>query len=138
MLIEAKGKKLRLLRKRLIELDAEYFSSFGKDIHPFGRKGNHFYCYIDDVGDFVGYGMLRTFNRFDNPTIGMAIWESYRNKGYERQCFCELIEKSKELGYEKMLVHPHKRLHATIKFYESMGFVICEEKDAHLHMELKL
>lgn len=134
MLIEAKGKRLRLLRKKLLELDHDYFRNFGRNRYPFENKGNYYYCFIDDIGNFAGYAMLRTFNRYNNPTMGIAIWEKYRGKGKGEQCLRELIQKAKEIGFSKIKLHTFHNYYVAIHLYKKLGFEIIEEKNNRLFM----
>ena len=138
MLIKAERKRIRILRKRLLELNQEYFLDYGTNRGYFTEKGNYYYLFIDDIGYFAGYGMLRTFNRFNIPTLGMAIWKGHRKKGKGTQLLYELINKAKKLGFRKIRLHTLKTLNISIHMYEKAGFKIINDDDKKISMELIL
>ena len=106
----------------LFELTVRYIDELSKHLelleettyfhpHNFDREtltnllsdpGNHYYVYLDENNNFVGYGMLRTFNKYSIPTLGCVIWKKYRGKGQGRKLVKELIGKAKELNYKKI------------------------------------
>jgi ribosomal protein S18 acetylase RimI-like enzyme len=143
MLVELTSSRINKLFKRLASLDEkEYFHP-----HKFDREtiknlqnelGNHYYLYFDESDRFVGYGMLRTFNKYEIPTLGCVIWKEYRGMKHGKKIVSELIEKAKELGYKKIRLSVYPGNVVALHIYQSFGFHNIGTIGKQLFMEVDL
>jgi ribosomal protein S18 acetylase RimI-like enzyme len=129
MLAELDDKYTQNLSKELQELSEEdkiFFSPHEfdnesiKNLHK--EKGNHYYLYLDASGAFAGYGMLRTFGKYEIPTLGCVIWRGYRQRGEGRKLVEELISKARELKYQKIRLKVHRKNKTAFQLYQKTGF----------------
>ncbi len=119
---EALSKELQKLSKQ----DREFFCPHEFDIKSvrslINEKGNHYYAYLDDSGNFVGYGMLRTLGKYKIPTLGCAVWQLYRGKKHGNKLVKELLDKAQELGYQKVKLKVHQENTIALQSYIKAGF----------------
>lgn len=105
--------------------DKQFFSPHAFDSRTIRKlskeQGNHYYIYLDG-SEFIGYGMLRTFGRYDIPTLGDVIWQRYRQKGHGSQLVRELLAKAHSLGFKKirLTVSPENKI--ALEMYNKVGF----------------
>ena len=120
--------------------DKEYFHPHKFDMESVRglseEKGNHYYIYLDELGKFAGYGMLRTFGRYEIPTLGCVIWKGYRGRGKGKRLLEELIEKARELKYCKIRLKVSLKNEIAHKLYKEAGFKrIGKNEDGQMWME---
>jgi ribosomal protein S18 acetylase RimI-like enzyme len=112
--------------QRLSKIDKERFHPHEFDVDSLmnllKERGNHYYIYRNNKGEFCGYGMLRTFEKYEFPTLGCVIWNKFRGKGHGDELVKELIEKGAELGFDKIKLKVHPRNNVAISTYENNGF----------------
>ena len=129
MLIELNKDFAESLSTELEELsegDREYFRPHEFDAESIrslcNEPGNHYYIYLDDLGEFAGYGMLRTFGEYRIPTLGCVIWPQDRGRGNGKLLVQELVDKARQLAYPQLTlkVHPDNRIARGL--YEKAGF----------------
>jgi ribosomal protein S18 acetylase RimI-like enzyme len=143
MLIELAEKFVESLSnelKALPESDKEYFHPHKFDIESVkdlpSEKGNHYYIYLDELGEFAGYGMLRTFGRYEIPTLGCVVWARYRGCGNGKRLLEELIEKAKEIKYNKIRLKVYSSNKIAYNLYKEAGFKrIGNSEDGQIWME---
>lgn len=130
MLVELNKKFARSLSSELEKLsqsDKEYFHPHEFDVESIRSlcegKANHYYIYLDELGRFAGYGMLRTFGKYKIPTLGCVIWKRYRERGNGERVLKELIEKAQELGYRKIRLKVSSDNKTAYRLYGKAGFV---------------
>jgi ribosomal protein S18 acetylase RimI-like enzyme len=130
MLIELSAKLAKRLSNELealSESDKKYFHPHKFDVESIKNlskeKGNHYYIYQDNLGDFAGYGMLRTFGQYEIPTLGCVIWERYRRRGNGKGLVKELIEKAQELGYCRIRLKVYSDNKTAYELYRRIGFM---------------
>lgn len=100
------------------------------------EKGNHYYIYLDELGEFAGYGMLRTFGKYEIPTLGSVIWQEHRGHGNGKRLVEELIDKAQELGYPKIQLRVYRSNKIAYEVYKKKGFKeIGESEDGVIWME---
>jgi ribosomal protein S18 acetylase RimI-like enzyme len=113
--------------EKLSNRDKEYFYPHKFDAESIRNlreeKGNHYYIYLDELGDFAGYGMLRTFGRHEIPTLGCVIWERYRAHGNGERLIEELIEKARQLRYQKIRLKVASDNKTAYRLYRKTGFI---------------
>lgn len=139
MLIKLNEKFTEILSKKLRELSR----NDKKNFHPhkfdfesiknlFKGKGNHYYIYLDESGEFAGYGMLRTFGKYEIPTLGCIIWQEYREHGNGKKLVEELINKASGLKYQKirLKVHPNNKI--AYRLYKKVEFKETNENEDEL------
>lgn len=130
MLIELNEKFVQSLSnelERLSESDKGYFHPHEFDVESIeslrGDKGNHYYVYLDKLGKFAGYGMLRTFGKHEIPTLGCVIWKRYRAHGNGERLVKELIEEAEELGYRKIRLKVSSDNGTAYRLYRKVRFI---------------
>lgn len=130
MLIELTEKFTEKLLKKLLELsqtDKEFFHphefNFESVMNLSEEEGNHYYIYLDKHGAFAGYGMLRTFGKYEIPTLGCVIWQEYRGHGHGKKLVEELIDKAFTLKYEKIKLKVHPENRSAYNLYKKAGFI---------------
>jgi len=130
MLIELNKKFVQSLSselERLSQSDKEYFHPHQFDVgsvRNLGKEeGNYYYVYVDELGKFAGYGMLRTFGKYEIPTLGCVIWERYRALGNGERLLKELVEKAQELGYRKIRLKVSSDNGSAYRLYRKAGFI---------------
>ena len=125
------NKLSELLKKlsNISEEDKKYF-------HPQLTKatGNHYYADIKNE-EIVGYGMLRTFNKYDIPMLGCIIFEKYRKKGFGSKIVYDLLKKADILGYSKVRLHVNRNNTDAYKLYSNAGFGVIHIDNDILTME---
>ncbi|MFC1927501.1 GNAT family N-acetyltransferase, partial [Chloroflexota bacterium] len=110
--------------------DAESIRNLRKE------KGNHYYIYLDELGKFAGYGMLRTFGKYDIPTLGSVIWKRYRARGNGERLVKELIEKAQELEYRKIRLKVSSQNKIAYRLYREAGFIeLGQSENGQIWME---
>jgi ribosomal protein S18 acetylase RimI-like enzyme len=103
------------------------------------EQGNRYYIYQDESGRFAGYGMLRTFGKYSIPTLGCVIWEMYRGQGNGKKLVEQLIDKAKELKYQKISLKVYPSNKIAHDLYRKTGFKkISESEDGQIRMEYVL
>jgi len=129
MLVELDEKFVQSLSselERLSQSDKEYFRPHESDVESIRslceEKGNHYYIYLDELGKFAGYGMLRTLGKHEIPTLGCVIWRRYRAHGNGEKLVKELIERAQELGYRKVRLKVSLDNGTAYRLYKKMGF----------------
>jgi len=108
----------------LSEEDKDFFHphSFDKKtLHGLLDDGENYYIFTDD-DENIGFGFLRTFNKYKIPTLGCIIWERHREKGHGYILTKALIRKGKELGYKKIKLKVYSNNYKAILLYEGCGF----------------
>ena len=130
MLIELNKKFVESLSnelQRLSKRDKEYFNPHKFDVESIRNLGkeeeNHYYIYLDELGAFAGYGMLRTFGRYEIPTLGCVIWKRYREHGNGERLLEELIEKARQLQYRKIRLKVASDNETAYRLYRKAGFI---------------
>ena len=130
MLIELDKKFAQSLSselERLSQSDKGYFHPHQFVVGSVGNlgkeEGNHYYIYLDELGKFAGYGMLRTFGKYEIPTLGCVIWRRYRARGNGERLLKELIEKAQELGYRKIRLKVSSHNATAYRLYRKAGFI---------------
>jgi len=118
----------------------DFFSPHNFDLESIKNlvyeKGNYYYLFYTLDGDFAGYGMLRTFDKYPIPTLGCIIWEKFRGKGYGKRIVEELLDKAKQLDFKsvKLKVYPDNVVAHSV--YQKVGFSdIGESDDGQIWME---
>lgn len=96
----------------------------------------NYYIYREDNKN-IGYCFLRTFGRYETPTLGCIIWKKYRHKNHGYKMMVELIQKNKELGNKKLKLKVYKENINAIKLYEKCGFEKIDEGGDEIWMEIK-
>lgn len=124
----------------LSDVDNRYFYPHKFDVESIRNlckeKGNHYYIYLDELGKFAGYGMLRTFGRYDIPTLGCVIWKGYRARGNGERLLEELIEKARQLRYQKIRLKVALDNKTAYRLYKKAGFVeIGKSENGQIWME---
>jgi len=126
---ESLSKKLR----GLSEGDKRFFYPHKFDARTIKKlsneKGNHYYVYLDDLGKFMGYGMLRTFGKYEIPSLGCVIWQEYRGQGKGKKLIKELIIKANKLKYHKIRLKVHTGNKIAYKLYKKAGFKKIEKSE---------
>jgi len=143
MLVEPNKEFAQSLSSELEKLsrsDKEYFHPHEFDVESIRslheEKGNHYYLYLDELGKFAGYGMLRTFGKHEIPTLGCVIWRRYRARGNGERLVKELIEKAQELGYGKIRLKVSSDNGTAHRLYRKAGFVETgKREDGQIWME---
>jgi ribosomal protein S18 acetylase RimI-like enzyme len=143
MLIEVNKKFVETLSnelERLSKSDKEYFHPHEFDVESIRNlckeEGNNYYIYLDELGEFAGYGMLRTFGEYEIPTLGCVIWERYRARGNGRRLLEELIEKTQELEYRKIRLKVASDNKIAYRLYRKAGFIeIGRSENGQIWME---
>jgi len=129
MLVQLNNKFVQSLSdelERLSHSDKEYFRPHEFDVESIRNlreeKGNHYFIYLDESGEFAGYGMLRTFGKYEIPTLGCVIWKKYRERGNGERLVKELIEKAQEVGYRKIRLKVSSDNGTAYRLYRKAGF----------------
>jgi len=143
MLIKLSEKFTESLSKKLRELsrnEKNFFYPHKFDFESiknlFKEKGNHYYIYLDDFGEFAGYGMLRTFEKYEIPMLGCVVWREYRGRGNGKKLVEELINKASELKYQKIRLRVRPNNKIAYRLYKKVEFKkISEDKDGLIWME---
>ena len=143
MLIELNEKFVRSLSnelERLSGIDQEYFHPHEFDVESIRslrqEKGNHYYIYLDESGNCAGYGMLRTFGKYEIPTLGCVIWKKYRGRGNGERLVKELTEKAQELGYRRIRLKVSSDNRTAHNLYRKEGFIETgKREDGQVWME---
>jgi ribosomal protein S18 acetylase RimI-like enzyme len=143
MLIELNKKFAESLSnelERLSKSDKEYFHPHEFDVESIRNlgkeEGNHYYIYLDELGEFAGYGMLRTFGRYEIPTLGCVIWERYRARGNGQRLVEELIEKAQEIKYRRIRLKVASDNKIAYRLYRKTGFIeIGKSENGRIWME---
>lgn len=143
MLIQLNEQFTEQLSKKLLALsgtDKKFFHPHEFDLESvrglYKEKGNHYYVYVDGSGTFAGYGMLRTFGKYEIPTLGCVIWQECRGQGNGKKLVEELIDKAQEFHYQKIRLKVHPENNIAYTLYKKMGFCqIGESEDRLIWME---
>ena len=125
---------------KLSEMDRHFFSPHKYDKESISRllkeKGNYYYLYYDESGEFAGYGMLRTFGKYDIPTMGCVIWQEYRSRGNGKKLIEELVAKARELHYHRIRLKVSPDNKVIYRLHRQMGCKkIGEDKNGLIWME---
>jgi len=130
MLIELSEKFAESLSNKLealADIDRRYFYPHKFDVESIRNlgkeEGNHYYIYLDELGKFAGYGMLRTFGKYEIPTLGCVIWDEYRGRGDGERLLEELIEKTRQLQYQKIRLKVSSDNKTAYRLYRKTGFI---------------
>ena len=124
----------RLLKElqNLSEEDKDFFNPHSFNLETIqdlsNELGNYYYIYLDKAGRFIGYGILRTFDKYDIPTLGDVIWQRYRQGGHGLQLVKELLEKARSLGFKKVMLHISPINKIALKMYRKLGFKHINDK----------
>jgi ribosomal protein S18 acetylase RimI-like enzyme len=143
MLLELNEQFTEEVSQNLQELspdDRRFFQPHAFDIKSVEalskEKGNNYYVYIDDTGSCAGYGMLRTFDTYEIPTLGCVIWVKYRGRGNGKKLVRELLDKAQELHYQRVRLKVHPDNAVAYSLYREAGFLkIGENEDGTVWME---
>lgn len=143
MLVDLTRENVEMLSKALqglSEEDRALFHPHKFDIESITdlvkERGNQYYVYQDELGEFAGYGLLRTFGKYSIPTLGCVIWEEYRGCGNGRKLVEQLIDKAKELRYQKIRLKVYPSNKIAYDLYRKTGFKkIDEGEDGQIWME---
>ena len=143
MLTELTKKDIKKLSKELQSLskqDKHFFHPHKFNIKTLENliqeKGDHYYLYLNESTKFVGYGMLRTFGKYEIPTLGCVIWKRYRGYGDGKKLVEELVDKAKEIKYQKIRLKVYPDNKAAYKLYKIVGFKeIGKNEDGEIWME---
>ena len=146
MLIKLNEEFTESLSRELLELPEEEKLFFhphkfdSESIKKLSReKGNYYYIYLDESGKFVGYGMLRSFGKYEIPTLGCVVWQKHRGKKDGERLVGELIDKARELRYQKVKLKVHPDNIIASGLYKKAGFKMTGQKDgAMVWMEYKI
>jgi len=122
--------------RKLSEEDKVFFSPHEFDVRSIKQllkeEGNHYYLYLDESGKFAGYGMLRTFGRYEIPTLGCVLWQGYRQRGNGKKLVEELIDKARELKYKKVRLRVHSKNRTAFQLYQKKGFKPMDKSEGEL------
>ena len=117
-----KGMSFEEYKKWLIEQDNHHL---GLNLPDGWIPDTTYFLYVDN--NPVGTGRIRHgTNEYLQKVIGAGeigygISKDYRGKGYGNILFRELLKKSKEFGYDKITLFPHRNNLATIKIMLKNG-----------------
>jgi len=127
MLDELKEKHIPILYNELQNLSDEDNAFFHP--HLFDKKtlesllkDNEKYYIFYYEGELIGYCFIRTFGKFEIPTLGCIIWGRYREKGYGEILMKELEEETKKLGFKSLMLKVYNKNKIGIKLYKKCGF----------------
>ena len=114
-------------------------------IEDFGREEDH--CVVAVIeGEIVGAawvrvlaGEIRGYGNIDNqtPELAISLLPHYRKKGIGRALMAELIKLLRTKGYQQISLSVDKANDA-VKFYESLGFQLLDQRDEDYIFVLKL
>ena len=126
----------------LTEQDIRFFSPHGFELNQIleliNETGNCYYLYYDGQ-KFVGYGMLRTFNQYRIPTLGCAVWESYRGSGYSKAIVISLLNQARSSGFTSVKLKVEEDNVVARELYENIGFEYTEKaSDSQWWMEYNI
>lgn len=101
------------IRLRLEKLIAE-----GSKQEPLGVWG----AWHKESNDFIGWFMLRYYERFPEPELGFMLVKRHWREGYTYEISCRLIELAKELKIAMIVAITHADNVASIRVLEKSGF----------------
>jgi ribosomal protein S18 acetylase RimI-like enzyme len=122
--------------QKLSEEDKRFFNPHNFDIDSVkslpNEKGNHYYLFYNEAGEFTGYGMLRTFGKHHIPTLGCLIWQQYRGRGNGTKLVKELLAEAKKLHYHgvRLRVSPDNK--TAYNAYKKTGFKKMAKRESNL------
>jgi len=121
----------------LSDTDKKNFSPHRFDVQTITNNlkdiGNYYYI-MEDEGNMIGYGMLRTFNEYSIPTLGCVIWGEYRSKEYGYKLVQSLISKSISLGYNEIKLKVNKNNKIAYNLYSKSNFYHIGDEGDYLWM----
>lgn len=133
--------ELHYFLNNLSKEDKKYFNphSFEKEYLEslLEQKSNYYYVLIKN-NKIIGYSMLRTFNRYEKPTFGGVIHPYYRREGYGSILLANTIGEARNLGYKSVLLTVDKYNKSAIRLYEKFEFLVINEEENKIWMELIL
>jgi RimJ/RimL family protein N-acetyltransferase len=101
------------------------------------KKDHYFVMTVNGV--ICGYSFLRLFG-FTIPSFGCCIRSGYEKRGYGTKLTRWTIQKAKEIGYKKIMLHVYKDNIIALNIYEKSGFTTINENinKNELQMEVNL
>jgi len=147
MLVDLSAEYVDRLSERLQalpEADKMFFNPHDYDMatlrNLLEQKEKHYYIYLDDRHNFAGYGMLRSWEGFDSPTLGCVVWPEYRGCGNGAKLTSELVEKARQFGFSSIKLKVSKENEVAHRMYRSVGFHENGEvaTDGRIWMERKI
>lgn len=100
-------------------------------IEHFGTKEDDFCLVADCEGKVVGAVWSRIMNDYGHiddqtPSLSIALYKEYRNKGIGCHLMNEMIELLRKKGYERVSLSVQKANHA-VRLYLKLGFKVVKE-----------
>ena len=142
---ELKENDVRELFNLLNELDEKTKSFFHP--HPFdiksindickSKKDHYFVMFLKNR--LIGYSFLRLFG-YDVPSFGIIIRKGYIGRGYGTFLTKWMMNKAKDIGYNKIILKTYKDNLPAKRIYDKVGFKIVglTENKKQYKMELLL
>lgn len=91
---------------------------------------------IQNDGMYIGYCQLRIMGD-DQGEVGWVIHPDYQGKGFGKKSIALLVEKSKELGFQRPHLYVKRSNEKALSMYEIFGFVEQWEINGTVRMILK-
>ena len=95
--------------------------------------GKDFYCVMFQDDEVIGYGMLRGWDEgYAIPSLGIALDQSVRGRGYSRVLMNFLHDTAKERGAGKVRLKVDSQNRPALELYRSLGYIFEPEADQNL------
>jgi ribosomal-protein-alanine N-acetyltransferase len=93
-------------------------------------KGNDLYFVVLELGEVLGYGMLRGWDEgYQVPSLGIAIHPDFQGQGLGRLLMQFLCVMAARRGAEKIRLRVSEKNYAAVKLYRSLGFEFAPQED---------
>lgn len=96
-----------------------------------------FYFGYFDNDKMLGYALLRTFNKYKTPSLGLYLLPEYRGCGYGRDIVKQLLNFA-IYHFDDIMLSVMKNNIVAISLYNSMGFTQLKETEDRLFYYKKL
>ena len=121
--------ELCILLNKLSEKSKQFFRP-----HPFDKKslktihssGKDHYFVMIYKNKIIGYSFLRLFG-YEIPSYGGCIHQKYQGKGFGKKLTEWTVDKSRELGYKKVILKVYKDNNAAFNMYKKEGFKVTND-----------
>ena len=98
------------------------------------RDNKDYYFVLIFDRKIIGYSMLRLFGT-TIPSFGCCVRSGFEGRGYGSALTAWTINKSKELGYDKIILKIHKENIFAFQMYKRAGFIVTSTNGDEIKME---
>ena len=91
------------------------------------NDGGNLWIALDEDENVIGTIALKKHNNEEAEIKMLYVRKDYRGKGLSKELYNKLIEKSKEMNFNRIFLGTYDRLERAIYFYKKVGFKQIEE-----------